>query len=55
MLLFEYDGEDYTVAQIEDLYDIETEPVWEIDHDSDEPSDEIEFDFDELDEKRVKI
>ena len=49
---FEYDGEDYTVAQIEDLYDIETEPVWEIDHDSDEPSDEIEFDFDELDEKK---
>ena len=51
---FEYDGEDYTVAQLEDLYDIETEPVWEIDHDSDEPSEEIEFDFDELDEKKGK-
>jgi hypothetical protein len=46
---FEYDGEDYTITQIEDLSDIEIKPVWEIDANSDEIPDEEEFDFEEDD------
>jgi hypothetical protein len=50
---FEFDGEDYSLSEIEDLYDIEITPVWEIEPDSDEIPDEEEFDFgDELDEKK---
>jgi len=50
---FEYDGEDYTLTEIEDLSDIEIKPVWEINVDSDEIPDEEEFDFDdELDETK---
>jgi len=50
---FEFDGEDYSLSEIEDLYDIEITPVWEIEPDSNEIPDEEEFDFgDELDEKK---
>ena len=50
---FEFDGEDYSLSEIEDLYDIEITPVWEIESDSDEIPDEEEFNFgDELDEKK---
>ena len=47
---FEFDGEDYSLSEIENLYDIEITPIWEIEPDSDEIPDEEEFDFgDELD------
>jgi hypothetical protein len=50
---FEYDGEDYSLAEIEGLSDIEVKPVWETEFDSDDLPDEEEFDFsDELEEKK---
>lgn len=50
---FEYDGDSWIVTDIDDLEQVEVEPSWEIDIDSDEIPDEEEFDFgDELDEKK---
>jgi len=50
---FEYDGDSWIVTDIDDLEQVEIEPSWEIDIDSDEIPDEEEFDFgDELDEKK---
>jgi len=44
---FEYDGEDYSLAEIDGLSDIEIKPVWETDFDSDDLPDEEEIDFGE--------
>jgi hypothetical protein len=50
---FEYDGESWIVTELDDLEQVEVNPSWEIDPDSDEIPDEEEFDFDdELDEKK---
>jgi len=49
---FEYDGDSWIVTDIDDLEQVEIEPSWEIDVDSDEIPDEEEFDFgDELNER----
>lgn len=48
---FEYDGDSWIITDIDDLEQVEVEPSWEIDIDSDEIPDEEEFDFgDELNE-----
>lgn len=50
---FEHDGDGYGLEDLLDLEDIEQDPVWEIDPDSEDIPDEEEFDFgDELDEKK---
>jgi hypothetical protein len=47
-----HDGS-WEIDEVEDLENIEIQPVWEIDADSDEMPDEEEFDFgDELEEKK---
>lgn len=53
---FEYDGDSWIITDIDDLEQVEVEPSWEIDIDSDEIPDEEEFDFgDELDENNKQI
>jgi len=53
---FQYEGDNsWALTDINDLDQVEVEPSWEIDADSDEIPDEEEFDFgDELDEKKGK-
>jgi hypothetical protein len=41
---FEYDGDGYALVDLLDLEDIEQDPVWEIDPDSEDIPDEEEFD-----------
>jgi hypothetical protein len=49
---FEYDGDSWIITDIDDLEQVEIEPSWEIDIDSDGIPDEEEFDFgDELNER----
>ena len=51
---FQYEGEGtWVLTDLDDLEQVEVNPSWEIDHDSDEIPDEEEFDFgDDLDEKK---
>ena len=51
---FQYEGEgSWVLTDLDDLEQVEVNPSWEIDHDSDEIPDEEEFDFgDDLDEKK---
>jgi hypothetical protein len=53
---FQYEGEgSWVLTDLDDLEQVEVNPSWEIDHDSDKIPDEEEFDFgDELDERDIK-
>jgi hypothetical protein len=52
---FEYDGDGYGLEDLLDLEEVDQDPVWEIDPDSEDIPDEEEFDFgDELDERDIK-
>ena len=46
---FDYDGDSWFVSDLGDFVEIEQDPVWEIDSDSEEMADEEEFDFEEDD------